>query len=151
MQSENASQAISVAAQITPAAARAASSYYTAAIDASKFERLLGLVQVGTLAGNASINARFQHCSGSASSLAAWADISSTSCITGTLGSGSNDKVQQLELRIEQNPTLSRFVRLAVINATSTWVGGATVLGVSSPYQPGSDNNSADAVAAVVY
>jgi hypothetical protein len=150
MQSENASQAISVAAQITPAAARAASSYYSAAVDASKFERLLGLVQVGTLAGNASINGRFQHCSGSASSLT-WTDISSTSCITANLGSGSNDKVQQLELRIDQNPTLSRYVRLAVVTATSTWIGGATVLGVASPYQPGSDNNTTDAVAAVVY
>jgi hypothetical protein len=143
-------QKLALAAHITPAAARAASTYYTDAIDTTKFKRLLGVLQIGTLAGGASIYARFQHCSGSASSLAAWADISSASCTTATYGSGSNDKLPQLELRLDQNPSTSRYVRLQVTNATSTWIGGALVVG-EPIYKPAADHDSADAVAAVVY
>jgi hypothetical protein len=151
MDKMNLSQAVAVAAHITPAAARAASSYYTAAVDASKFSRLLGLLQIGTLAGNASIAGVFQHSSGSASDGSDWAAISSASCTTGNYGSGSNDKVAQLELRVDQNPATSRYVRLAVANATSTWIGGAVVLGVAARHNPASDYKHADAVAAVVY
>lgn len=144
-------QTVAVAAHITPAAARAASSYYTAAVDASKFDRLLGLVQVGTLAGNGTVLGRFQHASGSASDGSDWADISSASCTTATLGSGSNDKVMQLELQIDQRPSISRYVRLQVTTATSTWIGGAIVLGTADKYEPASDAKSADVVAAVIY
>jgi hypothetical protein len=150
MDNQNLSQAVAVAAHITPAAARAASSYYTAAIDASKFSRLLGLLQIGTMAGNASISGVFQHSSGSASDGSDWAAINA-SCTTGNYGSGSNDKVPQLELRLDQNPATSRYVRLAVVLATSTWIGGAVVIGTAARHEPASDNKSSDVVAAVVY
>jgi hypothetical protein len=149
MVNKNLSESVGVVTHITPAAARAASTYVTPAVDKSKYNRLLAVLQVGTLAGNASINARFQHCSGSASSLAAWADIQSASCITANYGSGSNDKLPTLELRLDQNTT-SRYVRLLVTNATSTWLGGAVVLG-EPVYGPATDYDSADVVAPVVY
>jgi hypothetical protein len=150
MKTHDLSQSIGVLAHITPAAARAASSYYSAAVDAQKFDRLLGILQIGTLAGNASINARFQHCAASASDDSTWADINSTSCITATYGSGSNNKLPTLELRLDQNPATSRYVRLAVDVATSTWIGGAVILG-ETRYDPVTDHDSADVVAPVVY
>jgi hypothetical protein len=144
-------QRVAIATHITPAAARAASSYYTAAVDASKFSYLRGILQIGTLAGNASIYARFQHSSGSASDGSDWADISSASCTTATYGSGSNDKLVPLELQVEQNPSVSRYVRTKVVLATSTWIGGVVVEGIASKYNPASDANTSDAVTTVVY
>lgn len=151
MENRNLSEAVTVATHITPAAARAAGSYVCPAVDASKFNRLLAVLQLGTLAGNASVNMRYQHSSVSASSAAAWADISSASCITGTYGSGSNDKLPSLELRLDQNPGTSRYVRVLVSAATSTWLGGAVVLGNAKGYNPISDAKSSDLVATVVY
>jgi hypothetical protein len=149
MENKNLSEAVGVVTHITPAAARAASSWVTPSVDKSKFLRLLAIVQVGTLAGNGSLTAKFQHAPGSASSLATWADIQSASCITAALGSDGNDKLQSLELRLDQNTT-SQYVRLLVSNATSTWIGGAVVLG-EPIYGPATDYDSADVVAPVVY
>lgn len=110
----------------------------------------MAALQIGTLAGAASIDCRFQHCSGSASSLSAWADISSASCITSTVGSGSNDKILELELRLDQNPATSPYVRALVSTATSTWIGGLTVWG-DPIWKPATDHDSADVVQTVVY
>jgi hypothetical protein len=150
VESQNLSQRVALAAHLTPAAARAASTYFTEAIDASKYNRLLGLLSVGTLAGNATLLGRFQHSSGSASDGSDWADISSASCTTATFGSGSNDKVALLELRVDQNPSISRYVRLQATNGTSTWIGDLKVLG-EPRHKPATDYDSAAAVAPVVY
>lgn len=150
MRNQRLSQAIAVAAHLTPAAARAASSYVTDAVDGSKYDHLLALLQVGTLAGAGTINARFQHCSGSASSLAAWADVNSTSCITSTFASTSNDKIGELELQVDQNSTLERYLRVLVTTAVSTWIGGVQVLGTPR-YLPATDVDHADVVQTVVF
>lgn len=150
MNTENLSQSLAVVTHITPAAARAASSYVSPAIDAGMYARLLALLQVGTLAGSATVNIRFQHCSGSASSDAGWADISSASCISSAFASGSNDKIGELELRIDQNPSTSQYVRVLVSAATSTWIGGAIVLG-EPRFTPATVVDSADVVQTVVY
>ncbi len=73
MRTENLTQTIAVAAHIPPAAARAAGSYVTPAIEAKHFDRLTALLDVGTLSGAATVLAKYQHCSVSASSAAAWA------------------------------------------------------------------------------
>lgn len=150
MTNMNLTQKIALAAQLAPAAARAAGSYYTPAIAAGMYNRLVAALQIGTLAGAASINCRWQHCSGSADSLAGWADISSTTCITSTVGSASNDKVQALELRLDQNPGTSAYVRALVSTATSTWIGGVTVWG-EPRWRPATDHDTADVVQVVVY
>lgn len=150
MKTANLTQTLSVATHITPAAARAAGSYVSEAADASKFSRLVALLQVGTLAGSGTVNVRFQHCSGSASSLAGWADVSSASCISSTFASASNDKIGQLELRVDQYPALNKFVRVLVSAATSTWLGGCVVVG-EPRWNPATDHDSADVVQTVVY
>lgn len=150
MITENYTQQIAVATHISPAAARAAGSYVTPAVDTTLFKRLVALLQVGTLAGSATVNARFQHNSVSASSDAGWADINSTSCITSSFASASNDKVGQLELRLDQNPSTSRYVRALVSTATSTWIGGAIVYG-EPIYKPATDRDSVDVVQTVVF
>lgn len=150
MNTENLSQSLANAAQIAPAAARAASSYVTPAIDAGMYPRLLATLQIGTLAGSGTVNFRFQHCSASASSDAGWADVSSASCISSTFASGSNDKIGELELRIDQNPSTSQYVRLLATVATSTWIGSALVQG-EPRFQPANVVDSADVVQIVVY
>lgn len=150
MKTENLSQTIGVVTHITPAAARAASSYVTPAVDAGMYCRLLALLQTGTIAGAGTVNARWQHCSASASSNANWADISSASCITSTFASTSNDKIGELELRIDQNPGTSQYVRVLVSAATSTWIGGLVVLG-EPRFKPATGVDSADVVQTVVY
>lgn len=147
---ENLSQKVALVTHLTPAAARAVGSYYTAAADALLYERLLSIMQVGTLAGSGTVNQRFQHCSVSASGDAGWADISSASCISSTFASASNDKVSELELRLDQLPTTSRYVRVMAVAATSTWIGGIQVLGIPI-YKPATANDSADVVQTVVY
>jgi hypothetical protein len=143
-------QKIGVVAQLEPAAARAVSSYYTSAIDSNLYTNLLALVQIGTLAGSGTVNARFQHCSVSASGDAGWADVSSASCITSTFTSASNAKVGELELLLREQPRTSRFVRIMTVNATSTWIGGVVVLG-DPKYKPATDRDTADVVQTVVF
>jgi len=148
---ERLSQGIAVAAHITPAAARAASSYVTPAIDASQYHTLLALLEVGTLSGAATVSARFQTCSGSASSLAGWADVNSASCITSAFASGSNDKIGQLELQVHQyGSTLERYIRVLVSASTSSWLGACQVLGTPR-YSPATDVDTSDVVQTVVY
>jgi hypothetical protein len=151
VESKNLSQVVGVATHITPAAARAASTYVTPAVEAKNFSRLLGILHIGTLAGNASISMKFQHNSVSTSNDGNWADINSTSCVTAVYGSANNDKLPELELRIDQNPATSRYVRAYVSLATSTWIGGVTVLGNGAKYNPITDVDSADVVATTVY
>lgn len=150
MRTSNLSQELGLAGHITPAAARAASSYVTEGIPKAQYSRLLAMVQIGTLAGAATVNARFQHCSASASSDAGWADISSASCITSTFASASNDKVGELELRLDQNPSVSDYVRALATVATSTWVGALQVVGMPR-FLPATGVDTADVVQTVVY
>jgi hypothetical protein len=149
MVNQNLSEAVAVPDHLTPAAARAAGTYATGWIDASRFQRLVALLQVGTLAGSASINMRWQ--AATASDGTGSADINSTSCITATLGSASNDKIQPLELRLDQNPSTNRFVRAYVSAATSTWLGGVVVIGNTAIHEPASGYNNSAVVTPVVF
>lgn len=151
MKTEHWTQENALAALLTPAAARAAGTYATDAVDATVYlDRLVATTLIGTLAGAATINTRWQHCSGSVSSDSAWADISSASCITSTFASASNDKASHLELRLDQNPATSRYVRALASVATSTWIGGITVFG-EPRYQPAADVDNAAVGQIVVY
>jgi hypothetical protein len=147
---ERLSQAVAVATHITPAAARAAGSYVSAAVDTTRFARLVAVLQTGTIAGAGTINARFQHNSASASNDGGWADVSSASCITSTFASTSNDKLGQLEYVVDQYPSNSRFVRVLASAATSTWLGGVVVMG-EPILKPATDYDSADVVQTVVF
>lgn len=149
MRNQNLTQQLAVATHLTPAAARAAGSYVTPAIEAKYYDRLVALLSIGTLAGAATVQAKFQHCSVSASSAAAWADVNSA-CATSAFASGSNDKIGQLELRLDQNPSVSEFVRVLVSTATSTWIGALHVLG-EPMYKPATGYDTADVVQTVVY
>ncbi len=149
MKTENLSQRIAVAEHITPAAARAAGSYVSAAIPAAKFARLLAILQTGTLTGAATIQAKWQHCSASASSLAGWANIDATA-VTSAFVSGSNDKLGELELQLDQHPTISAFVRILASAAVSSWLGGCIIIG-ESRFRPATEQDTADVVQTVIY
>jgi hypothetical protein len=148
---QNQTEAIAVLAQITPAAARASSSYFSDAFDWTRFQRAVATLQIGTLAGAATINLRFQHNISSVSSHSAWADVNATSCITSTFASGSNDKIARLEVRIDQNSALKTYGRALVTVAASTWIGNVIVHGYPAIYSPASQYNHADVVATVVF
>ncbi len=149
MQTHNLTQTNAVAAIITPAAARAAGSYVTPAIEAKHYDALVARLLVGTLSGAATITGKFQHCSVSASSAAAWADVNSA-CATSAFASASNDVVGQLELRLDQRPAVSDFVRFYVSAATSSWLGGAIVEG-EPRYSSATDYDSSVVGQTVVY
>jgi len=142
MHNVNLSQKLAVVAQIPASSAPyAAGSYVSPAFDATRVERALALCLINNQ-GAGTVNFRFQHCSGSASSLAAWADINATSCITSTYGSTRNGSLALLELRLDQNPATSQFVRVLASAATSTWAGNVVVLGNPATYEPASQFNS---------
>ena len=149
MENHNLTEATPLVNHLTPAAARSAGTYATGWIDASRWQRLAALLNIGTLAGNASINMRWQ--SATASDGTGSADINSTSCITATYGSGSNDKYAWLELRLDQNPSTARYVRAYVSTATSTWIGGVQVIGQTPIHEPASQYDHADVAAITVY
>ncbi len=138
-----------MAEHITPAAARAAGSFYSGAIQASKFARLVAYLQTGTLTAAATVQAKWQHCSGSASSLAGWADINSAA-VTSAFVSTANDKIGQLELKVDQYPTISAYVRVAVVAAVSSWLGGCIVVG-KPRWKPATDHDTADVAQTVIY
>ncbi len=150
MRTRNLSESIALATHIPPAAARAVGSYVGEAVDAKGFERLVARIHVGTLAGSGTATLKFQHSSVSASSAAAWADVSSASCITSAFASGSNNKVGQLELRVDQYSALNRYIRPYVEVATSTWIGCVTVDG-EPLHGPATAQDTADVVQTVVY
>lgn len=151
MRARNLTEDIAVLTQIAPAAARNTGSYVGEAVDAKDLERLVAILNIGTLAGTGTAVLKFQHSSVSASSAAAWADVSSTSCITSAFGSGSNGKIAQLELRVDQYSALNRYVRPYVEVATSNgWVGNVVVLGETA-FKPATGFDSADVVQTVVY
>jgi hypothetical protein len=149
MEIQNLTEGVTVADQLTPAAARAAGTYATGWIDASRFQRLAAVLQTGTIAGTGTLNMRWQ--SATATNGAGSADINSTSCITSTFASTSNDKVALLELRLDQNPSTARYVRAFASTANSTWIGGIVVLGTSGIHEPTSGYKSADVVATTVF
>lgn len=150
MRTRNLSEDIALGTHIPPAAARAVGSYVGEAIDAKGFERLLARIHIGTLAGAGTAVLKFQHSSVSASSAAAWADVSSASCVTSTFASASNNKVGQLELRVDQYSALARYVRPYVEVVTSTWIGAVTVDG-EPLRKPATSQDTADVVQTVVY
>jgi hypothetical protein len=150
MITENLTQKLAVVGAISPGtSATATGSNYTESIDASIFPRLVAYVIVGGLAGAGTVNVRFQHCSGSLSSDSAWADVNSA-CVTSTYVSGANGSVGELELRLDQNPSVSRYVRAESVGATSTWNGAVLVVGVPT-FHPGRDVDSAIVKEIVVY
>lgn len=150
---ENLTQRLATLAYLTSmGSARASGSFVTTAVDASRFDRLLGVLHVGTLTSTATVQARFQHSSVSASSAAGWADINSTSCITSAFTSADNFEKGQLELRVENyGSSVNRYVRLRVDTTVSTWNGGAEILGIDGIYEPSSDQNVAALSNTVVF
>lgn len=149
----NLSQDLATVAYLTSmGSARASGSFVTDAVDASQFDRLLGRLHVGTLASTATVQARFQHSSISASSASTWADVSSASAITSAIGSANNYKIEQLELRVDHlGSTINQYVRLKVDTTVSTWNGGAEILGHRAIYAPSSDLNASAVTQTVVY
>ena len=151
MISKNLTQELGILAHVSAGSTRAAGSYASEAVDASKFGRLVGLLNVGTLAGAATASLRFQHNSVSTGSDSGWSDVNSDSCITSAHASGDNGKLAALELRLDQNPSTARFVRALVSAVTSTWNGAAQVFGHPPRYSPASDYNSDDVAAITVF
>ena len=149
MENKNLTETVPVVGHLTPAAARAAGTYATGWLDASRFQRLTALLQVGTIAGTGTLNMRWQ--SATDTNGTSSADINSTSCITSTFASTSNDKIAQLELRLDQNPSTPRYVRAFASTANSTWIGGIIVIGCSAIHEPASAYKHADVVATTVY
>jgi hypothetical protein len=148
MRVSNLSQDLAVAGIVTPAQ-NAASSYLSETIKAGLYDRLLAVMLVGTLSGAATQKGKFQHCSGSLSSDSAWTDVDAT-CVTSTFSSTSNDKIANLELRLDQNPTVSAYVRFLQSIAVSSGTGATVIVGLPR-YKPAADVDSASVAQIVVF
>ena len=138
----NITQRVALAGQLAVSSApRAASSYVTDPVDTTLLHRLSAECAIGTLNAAATVNFRFQQNSVSVSSDSGWADINSTSCITSTFSSTVNNSTARLELRLDQNPTVKRYVRALASVATSSWTGAIQLLAEPASYEPASDRN----------
>ena len=151
MQNQNISDFNGAISFIHPAAARNTGSYVGDAIDASLYPRILARLLIGTLAGTGTAKMKFQHCSVSASSAAAWADVDSASCVTSLFASTSNSKLGQLELKADQYSNLQRYIRPYVEIATSNGWVGAVICEGHPLHRPAVDLDHADVVQTVVY
>lgn len=152
MRDRNITQEVAVLTHLTPgSSALAAGSSASPAFDASRFQRVKALLQIGTLAGAGTVNIRFQHNSTSVSSHSAWADVNSA-CVGSTFTSAKNGLLSQLELKLDQQPLVSRYVRAVATVAVSTWLaGGVVVEGIGSVFEPASQFNTTDVQESVVY
>ena len=60
--------------------------------------------------------------------------------------------LSQLELKLDQQPLVSRYVRAVATVAVSTWLaGGVVVEGIGSVFEPASQFNTTDVQESVVY
>lgn len=157
MRTTNFTQRTALVAVVGASANRAASSYGDATvIDASIYDRLAALLDVGVLAGAATVTLKWQHCSASASSDSAWADVQGTSCITSAYASTSNSKQEWLEIRLDQPNSansaapVQRYLRPLITVATSSWTGAAYVFG-DPKYAPAKDVDASTVAAITVY
>jgi hypothetical protein len=138
----NLTQRVALAGQLAVSSApRAAGSYQSDSVDTTLLHRLSAECAIGTLAGSGTVNFRFQQNSVSVSSDSGWADINSTSCITSTFTSAANNSAARLELRLDQNPTVKKYVRALATVATSSWTGNIQLLAEPASYEPTSDRN----------
>lgn len=148
MRRENWTQRNAMVAQIVGSSAtKAAGSYYSDVVTAGLYDRLVAVTEVTFLQGTATLLGKWQHCSASNGT---FVDISSASCTTSTFTSAANGSTAHLELRLDQNPSVSAYVQFCAQLATSTGFFNVHVFGEPN-YQPAKDVDLAAVVQIVTY
>lgn len=138
MNSVNLSERVAVVGYIAPDA-YAAGTVLTNAIDMSKQERILAVVQAGDLGTNATLDFKF---TGSDTSGGTYADITGAAITQLTQAGTDSNKTVLLELKAESLAgTTVKFVKGSLTIATATSDAGVVVIGGDFKHDPASNND----------
>jgi hypothetical protein len=132
---EQLSQGLTVVGKIDPVSqANGAGSGLISGIDMSKIQRLLFVLQIGSVGGAGTVDAKIQE---SASSGSGYADCSSSAVgpISITQVTASN-KVVTLEIRADQLSAGKRYVQLFVTIGGNAVLIAGLALGAEAEYKP---------------
>jgi hypothetical protein len=140
---EQLSQALSIQDKIDPVS-QAAGTVNGNAVDMSKFQRVMAVVQVGSVGASGTVTAQLQSCS--ASSFAS--GVNNVTAVSTTVN--ANNKVLTLECRADQLTPGDRYVRVQVVVGTNAVLISAVVLGGEAEYKPASRQDIAAVVQRLV-
>ena len=134
-----ASERAAVVATIDPDA-YAASTVNSDEVDMSKFERILAIVEAGTLGASATLDATLQSATTSGGS---FSNITGKAITQLTQAGTDSDKQAIMNLRADELTAGHRYVRLQIVVAVATSDCGGIVLGLDPRHGPASDNDLA--------
>jgi len=139
---EQLTQALSLAGTVNPATLNNTTGTSTA-VDASKFQRIMGVILIGANAG--SLTAKFQS---SATSGGSYADVSGGPTMTAIT---TANKQASLELRQDQLAAGQQFVKLLITEGNSAnAICAGVILGGEAPAKPAKAQNPASVAQSVV-
>ena len=119
--------------------AYAAATYLTAAVDMSDFDQLLGIISVGDMGSNATLDAKFVQATTAGGT---YSNVTGGAITQLTQGS-PDDSNQQVLINLKGSDLSDgyRYVKLSVTIATAACDAGAMVLGFGPNFGPASDGD----------
>jgi hypothetical protein len=136
MYTEQLSQALCLAGTEIDPVSQGAGTVLTGGVDLSKFKRVLFVLQVGSVGGAGTVDAKLQQSSALASG---YADIAGSNITQVT----ASNKIVTLEIRSDQLTGSNRYVRLSVTVGTNAVLISAVALGGEAVEKPASANDIA--------
>ncbi len=112
--------------------------FLSGAVDMSKYDRIMGVVMVGTMVSTSTVNAELQEATTSGGSYSA---ITGKAITQLTEAGGDSDKQAILNLRSDEMTVGHRFVKLWIDVNTANTDGAGIVFGFQPTHGPGTDND----------
>lgn len=118
----------------------------SAGLDVSKFNRVMAIIETGTLGASATLDAKLQQCQDSGGT--GLKDITGAAITQLTQAGGDSDKYAIIEVNVDQLDVENGFdhVLLSITGATAASDYSGIVLGFDPRYAPASDNDTSDVV-----
>ncbi|KKL46550.1 hypothetical protein LCGC14_2344430 [marine sediment metagenome] len=138
------SEVAAVLATIDPDA-NSNATYLSDAIDMSRFDAILAVILVGTMAGTSTINASFTQATASGGTYKAISPAKAMTALSQAVSPDDSDKQVLMNLRAEELDIDHgyRYVKLSLVVGVAESDCGAVVLGFGSRFGPAYDNDLA--------
>ncbi len=138
------SEVAAVLATIDPDANTNAT-YLSDAIDMSKFDALLAVILIGTMAGSSTINASFTQAMTSGGTYKAISPAKAMTALSQAVSPDDSDKQVLMNLRAEELDIDNdyRYVKLSLVIGAAASDSAAVVLGFGSRFGPAYDHDLA--------
>ncbi len=143
MYTEQLSQALSLAGTEIDPVSQAVATVTSGGVDMQKFKRVLFILQVGSVGGAGTVDAKLQQSNVLGSG---YADIAASNITQVT----ASNKIVTLEIRSDQLTGSNRYVRLSITVGGNAVLIGAVALGGEATEKPASANDVAAATQRLV-